>query len=46
MDIFSAIVVMTPLVLPIATAFGVDPIHLGIVMVVNLELGFDIMKGV
>ena len=40
MDIFSAIVVMTPLVLPIATAFGVDPIHLGIVMVVNLELGF------
>ena len=40
MDIFSAIVVMTPLVLPIATAFGIDPIHLGIVMVVNLELGF------
>jgi len=40
MDIFSAIVVMTPLVLPIATAFGVDPIHLGIIMVVNLELGF------
>jgi C4-dicarboxylate transporter DctM subunit len=40
MDIFSAIVVMTPLILPIATAFGIDPIHLGIVMVVNLELGF------
>lgn len=40
MDIFSAIVVMTPLVLPIAVAFGVDPIHLGIIMVVNLELGF------
>ena len=40
MDIFSAIVVMTPLVLPIATSFGVDPIHLGVIMVVNLELGF------
>ena len=40
MDIFSAIVVMTPLVLPIAQSFGVDPVHLGIIMVVNLELGF------
>ncbi len=40
MDIFSAIVVMTPLVVPIAQAFGVDLVHLGIVMVVNLELGF------
>lgn len=40
MDIFSAIVVMTPLVLPIAVAYGVDPVHLGIIMVVNLELGF------
>lgn len=40
MDIFSAIVVMTPLLVPIAQAFGVDLVHLGIVMVVNLELGF------
>lgn len=40
MDIFSAIVVMTPLILPIALAFGIDPVHLGIIMVVNLELGF------
>ena len=40
MDIFSAIVVMTPLVLPIATSFGVDPVHRGVIMVVNLELGF------
>ena len=40
MDIFSALVVMTPLVLPIALAYGVDPVHLGVIMVVNLELGF------
>ncbi len=40
MDIFSALVVMTPLILPIAVAYGVDPVHLGIIMVVNLELGF------
>ncbi len=40
MDIFSALVVMTPLILPIALAYGIDPVHLGIIMVVNLELGF------
>jgi len=40
MDIFSAIVVMTPLIVPIAEAYGVNLVHLGIVMVVNLELGF------
>ena len=40
MDIFSAIVVMTPLLVPIAEAYGVNLVHLGIVMVVNLELGF------
>jgi tripartite ATP-independent transporter DctM subunit len=40
MDIFSAIVVVVPLILPLADAFGVDPIHLGIIFVANLELGF------
>lgn len=40
MDIFSAIVVVVPLILPLAAAFGVDPVQLGIIFVANLELGF------
>jgi len=40
MDIFSAIIVLTPLVIPIALAFGIDPIHLGVLFLANLELGY------
>jgi tripartite ATP-independent transporter DctM subunit len=40
MDIFSAIVVVVPLILPMGQAFGIDPIHLGIIFLVNLELGY------
>jgi tripartite ATP-independent transporter DctM subunit len=40
MDIFSAIIVVVPLVVPIATHFEIDPIHLGIVFVANSELGY------
>jgi C4-dicarboxylate transporter, DctM subunit len=40
MDIFSAIVVVVPLILPLAEAYGVDYVHLGIIFVANLELGF------
>ncbi len=40
LDIFSATVVLVPLLLPLAAAFGVDPIHLGIVFLVNMELGY------
>ncbi len=40
MDIFSAIVVVVPLIVPIATSFGVDPYHLGIVFLLNLEIGY------
>src|SRR5262245_56176154 len=40
MDIFSATVVVVPLILPIAAHFGVNPVHLGIIFVANLELGF------
>jgi tripartite ATP-independent transporter DctM subunit len=40
MDIFSAIVVVAPLIVPIATEFGIDPVHLGIVFIANLELGY------
>lgn len=40
MDIYSAIVVVVPLIVPIGVAFGIDPIHLGIVFLANLELGY------
>ncbi len=40
MDIFSAIVVVVPLIVPLGAAFGIDPIHLGILFVANLELGY------
>lgn len=39
-DIFSAIVVLAPLIVPMATAFGVHPIHLGVIFLSNLELGY------
>jgi len=40
MDVFSAIVVIVPLIVPIAEVFGVDPVHLGVIFVANLELGY------
>ena len=40
MDIFSAIIVVVPLILPIAEEFGVDPIHLAIIFLTNLEIGY------
>jgi C4-dicarboxylate transporter, DctM subunit len=40
MDIFSALVVVVPLIIPIAQVFGVHPVHLGIIFVANLELGY------
>jgi tripartite ATP-independent transporter DctM subunit len=40
MDIFSAIVVVVPLILPLADIYGLNYVHLGIVFVANLELGF------
>ena len=40
MDIFSAIVVVVPLIVPIANVFGVHPVHLGIIFIANLELGY------
>lgn len=40
MDIFSAIVVVVPLIVPLGLAFGVNPIHLGIIFIANLELGY------
>lgn len=40
MDIFSAIVVVVPLLLPAAAVFDIHPIHLGIIILANLELGY------
>jgi tripartite ATP-independent transporter DctM subunit len=40
MDIFSAIVVVVPIIVPVAQAFGVDPVHLGIIFLANMELGY------
>jgi C4-dicarboxylate transporter, DctM subunit len=40
MDIFSAVVVVAPLIIPIGREFGIDPVHLGIIFLANLELGF------
>ena len=39
-DVISAILILAPLLLVPALSFGVDPIHLGIIMVINLEIGF------
>ena len=40
MDIFSAIIVVVPLIIPIAKEFGVNPIHLAIIFLTNLEIGY------
>ena len=40
LDIFSATVVLVPLLLPLGIAFGIDPIHLGVIFLVNMELGY------
>lgn len=40
MDIYSAIVVVVPLILPLGAAFGIDPLHLGVIFLTNLELGY------
>lgn len=39
-DVFSAIVVVVPLIIPIAQSFGINPIHLGIIFLTNLEIGY------
>ena len=39
-DIFSAIVVLVPLIVPVAAALQIDPLHLGVVFLVNLEVGY------
>lgn len=40
LDIFSAIVIMIPIILPIAVEYGIHPIHLGILFLANMQLGY------
>ena len=40
MDIMSAILIFAPILTPTAEAFGINPIHFGILMIVNLEIGY------
>jgi TRAP-type C4-dicarboxylate transport system permease large subunit len=40
MDIFSAIVIVVPLLVPVGAAFDIDPVHLGIIFLANMELGY------
>jgi tripartite ATP-independent transporter DctM subunit len=39
MDMYSAIVVVVPIIVPLGVAYGIDPIHLGIIFLANMELG-------
>jgi tripartite ATP-independent transporter DctM subunit len=40
LDIFSATVIMVPIIVPIALQYGIDPVHLGIVFLANMQLGY------
>lgn len=40
LDIFSALVIMVPLLLPVAVGFGIDPVHLGIIFLANMQIGY------
>lgn len=40
MDIFSAVLVISPLVIPLGAAYGVHPVHLGVIFIMNLSIGF------
>jgi tripartite ATP-independent transporter DctM subunit len=40
MDIYSALIVVVPIILPISARFGIDPVHLGIIFLANLQLGY------
>ena len=40
LEIYSAIIVLAPLIAPIGAAFGIDPVHLGVIFLANLEVGF------
>ncbi len=39
-EIFSAIIIVVPLIVPIAAQYGIDPVHLGVIFLLNLEIGY------
>jgi C4-dicarboxylate transporter DctM subunit len=39
-EIFSAIIIVVPIIVPIASQYGIDPVHLGIIFLLNLEIGY------
>jgi tripartite ATP-independent transporter DctM subunit len=40
LDIFSALVIMVPLILPVAVGYGINPVHLGIIFLANMQIGY------
>jgi TRAP-type C4-dicarboxylate transport system permease large subunit len=40
LDIFAAIVIIVPLILPIAVSYGIHPVHLGIIFLANMQIGY------
>ena len=40
LDIFSALVIMVPLLLPVAVGYGIHPVHFGVIFLANLEIGY------
>ena len=40
LDIFSAIVIVVPLILPVAAGYGIHPVHLGIIFLANMQIGY------
>jgi len=40
LDIFSALILIIPLLLPVALGYGIDPVHLGIIFLANMQLGY------
>jgi len=41
LDVFSAVIVVIPLIVPIAKNFGIDPIHMAMIFLTNLEIGYN-----
>lgn len=40
LDIFSALVIMVPIILPVAVNYGINPVHLGIIFLANMQIGY------
>ena len=40
LDIFSALVLVVPLILPVAVGYGINPVHLGIIFLANMQIGY------